>query len=172
MHVNPLYILGFLLLVACLALLILETKSAHSARYSEKPILTHAEILFFHRLRIASQRLDLLVFPQVAFSAFLLPKAEGKNAIADFRRISQKRVDFVVVRADTLEIVCLVELDDSSHDLRRDSARDKLTQSAGLVTWRCLLKDKVNTDQIFDYLSARLDSTRTALTPVIIHPAP
>lgn len=171
MHTNPVVLMGLALVIVCLALLAFETSGLRSSRYVEKQILTHSEILFFHRLRIAADRVGLWVFPQVAFSAFMAPKAKGKAAISDFRRISQKRADFVVVRADTMEIICLVELDDRTHDVAADKARDRLTGSAGLVTIRWHVEDKVTTDQIYSRLASRLQDLHTSSTSAIMSQA-
>jgi len=50
--------------------------------------------------------------------------------------MSQKRIDFVVCKRDSLEVRCLVELDDSGHDALRDQLRDAITAKAGYRTVR------------------------------------
>ncbi len=42
----------------------------------------------------------------------------------------------VICKRDSLEVRCLVELDDSTHDARRDQDRDAVTTMAGYRTFR------------------------------------
>ena len=46
-----------------------------------------------------------------------------------FKKISNTRVDWVIVR--DMEVLAVVELDDRSHDARRDAQRDKVLTSCG-----------------------------------------
>jgi len=103
------------------------------------PILTANEAEFFRRLRRALP--DAYIFPQVGMSALIGPKSSGKKALADFRRISQKRVDVAIYTA-ALELVAIVELDDRTHDAKRDATRDAYLQSAGIRTIRFQSRNK------------------------------
>lgn len=49
---------------------------------------------------------------------------EPKKWRAAFNKICAKHVDFVVCDAETLEVLCVVELDDSSHAREDRTARD------------------------------------------------
>jgi very-short-patch-repair endonuclease len=100
------------------------------------PLMSDSEIRFFRVLQMAAP--NELVFPQVGMAAIVRPKyLEGDyRFIAAFRKMSQKRIDFVVCKRDSLEVRCLVELDDSSHDALRDQLRDAITAKAGYRTVR------------------------------------
>ena len=50
----------------------------------------------------------------------LEPVQKGKDGKSAFNEISQKHLDYVICREGTWEILCAVELDDSSH--RRNAA--------------------------------------------------
>lgn len=103
--------------------------------YQPSPILTEHEARLFKR--ITRELPDYYIFPQVSMSAILKPKLKQKsqNYLAAFRAISQKRVDFLI--CDTaLTILCLVELDDSTHKKEQDEARDQMTASAKYKTIR------------------------------------
>ena len=47
-----------------------------------------------------------------------------------FRRISQKHFDFVICNPKTLEIVCVIELNDKSHNQKNRKKRDEFLTSA------------------------------------------
>jgi hypothetical protein len=101
--------------------------------YTQCQILTPNEAEFFGRLRAALP--DHYVFPQVAMSAIIAPKGYARSRQAAFNQIARKRVDFVIC-TDRLKLVVLVELDDRTHDARRDAKRDAMTRSAGIRTIR------------------------------------
>ena len=103
-------------------------------RYKTTQIMTANESEFFGRLVRAVPGWH--VFPQVAMSALVAPESTNKNtALSAFRRISQKRVDYAIY-TDEMKLVCIVELDDNSYDARKDAARDKIFNTAGIQTVR------------------------------------
>jgi hypothetical protein len=107
-----------------------------SLSYIEKSIMTVAEMRFFRVLQMAVP--NDLVFPQVSMAAVIEPgntKSYSEHMRA-FRKISQKRIDFVVCDGESMKVRCLVELDDSSHEAGRDQARDTITAQAGYRTVR------------------------------------
>jgi hypothetical protein len=125
----PLVILVLLVVVA------VARRFRKEANFSYKScdILTPNEAEFFGRLRAAFP--NHYVFPQVAMSAIIAPKGYDRNRRAAFNRIARKRVDFAIC-TDRLQLLVLVELDDRSHDARRDAMRDAMTRSAGIRTVR------------------------------------
>ena len=107
---------------------------AHLYRYTAQNIMTGNEVEFFKRLLRANPQ--GYVFPQVAMSALIAPTVRNANArLTAFRRISQKRVDYAIY-TDKLELICVVELDDRTHNARKDAERDEILMSAGISTLR------------------------------------
>lgn len=103
-------------------------------KYQPIPIMTPNEVEFFRRISKAVP--DAFVFPQVAMSALIAPReTDGKKRMAAFRKISQKRVDWAIYTKD-MNIVCIVELDDRTHDPEKDALRDAMLDSAGIPTVR------------------------------------
>ena len=120
------------LLVSVLLILLLLRDGG--PKYQPVPIMTPNELEFFRRICKAVP--DAFVFPQVAMSALVAPRdTDGKKRMAAFRKISQKRVDWAIYTKD-MKLVCIVELDDRTHDPESDALRDAMLDSAGIPTVR------------------------------------
>lgn len=108
--------------------------------------MTNNELEFFHRIRRAA--LDGYVFPQVAMSGLIEPAGVGGESYQTaFRRISQKRVDYVVFDA-SMKLLAVIELDDRTHDSKKDAVRDANFISAGIQTLRYESKTKPSEEKI------------------------
>lgn len=132
------------LVVSVLILLVVFTpllRGRRPAPYAAKPLMTKNEREFILRLERALP--DHRIHAQVSMGALMRPSfGEGGTKrsrsvhTAVRNRFAQKIVDFVVEDRATGRIVALVELDDRSHDLLRDSRRDAMTRAAGYRTVR------------------------------------
>jgi very-short-patch-repair endonuclease len=144
---NPVALL-LLAIVVLLAVKFLTSGKGRKAEYSfiGCPLLSENQIRFYRVLQMAVP--NDLVFPQIGMAALVQPR----YAVADFRfkaafrTISQKRIDFVVCNRNSMEVRCLVELDDSTHDARRDQARDAITVQAGYRTVRVRTRRRYDID--------------------------
>lgn len=105
--------------------------------YSPTKVMSKAEQILYFRLKDALP--DHIVLAQVALSRVITPR-KGQNALAAFRSISQKSLDFVVCHKDG-SVLAAIELDDDSHKrqnrIKADAAKDSALESAGvkLVRW-------------------------------------
>ena len=84
---------------AAIGLMISRMRLAATSIISQ-PVLTNAEAAFHQKLSQAVARIGgLTIHPQMAMSAFLQPRPgmDRKSYMANFRRFSQKRPDFVLV---------------------------------------------------------------------------
>lgn len=149
---NWLHWLGLLciILIAGSLLIVLEIrkKIGLKGKYSKKELLTDNEKEFFSRLIRALP--ECYVYPQVALSAFL--KVECKNSQERNRlrnKFAQKYADFIVTD-QSLNILAIVELDDKTHNLEKDKARDAMLNSAGYSTLRYQSKHKPQPEKIRD----------------------
>lgn len=127
--------------------LLLKAAARSSVQFKAKGLLTDNEMEFFWRLTRALP--DVFIFPQVAMSALIEPTAtKGTKAfMSSFGRISQKRVDYALF--DTaMKLMCVIELDDKTHNVSKDEARDKLLKSAGVRTIRWDSKNKPDASEI------------------------
>src|SRR5262245_53668122 len=110
-------------------------------RYVQHRPLTDPEQVLYWRLVEALP--ECVVLAQVSFTRFMKAAPEGNFSPAQqltlYRRISQKTIDYLVCLKD-FTVVAAVELDDASHDEERDSQRDALLKSAGIVPLRIDVK--------------------------------
>jgi hypothetical protein len=103
-----------------------------------REMMSENEKEFFARLKRALP--DFEVVPQVAMSALLdvsLPEMHPQYW-AMRKAFSQKTVDYVVLRKNTMKVITVVELDDRTHDVKqdKDAERDAMLAKAGIKTIR------------------------------------
>lgn len=94
-------------------------------RYIRREVMSPTEVKFFARLSAAAPH--LLVAPQVALSALVDiadHQKRGKYQHTNRAKIAQQRLDFVLMSKETGKVVCVVELDDHTHDNERQRAKD------------------------------------------------
>lgn len=133
-------LVGATLLVVLLAFAAL-TSRGRGHRYEAAPIMTANELEFFRRLEHAHGD-NGYVFPQVSMAAVMRPASGGsKQRLAAFRAISQKRIDFAIYSRN-MELLCVVELDDRTHNSRSDAIRDRMLATAGIRTIRWESRNK------------------------------
>jgi len=132
--------------------LVLVLVWSRKPRYRRHRIMTENEQEFYRRILDACP--DCQVWPQVPILALVRPDAkEGSRAFwMAFKRISNTRVDWVVVR--DMEVLAIVELDDRSHDARRDAQRDKILKSCGYRVVRFSSSRRPDPRQIHDAIFA------------------
>lgn len=124
---------------------ITEFKDVH---YHALPMMSQTEINFWCLLYQAAPGYH--IFPQVATSALLNAQSSDPDHFrAALRAYSTTRIDFVISDAK-LNIVALVELDDKSHDDKKekDRRRDFITGQAGYRTVRFDCRKWPNVEQI------------------------
>lgn len=122
--------IGVIILVAASQALRRLPVKGKSGSFEKRDLLSPAEAKFFHELRGILDP-DALIFVKVRIADLLQHSDFG-----DFRRIAQKHVNFVLARADTLQVFGVIELDDKSHQLSRRKERDAFVddslKSAGI----------------------------------------
>jgi hypothetical protein len=142
---STLLTLAVIVAAAAFGLAILKAKlaarsgSEPGAQFKAKSMLTPNELEFLTRLEAAVP--ECRFCPQVAMGAFLEPSVSksDRSAYASLRgKISQKYVDYVMQDKKTGAILAIIELDDRTHDKKRDkdAARDAVLASAGYRTVR------------------------------------
>lgn len=109
-------------------------ENINSIDYIRKDFLTFRERDFFGQV-ILSVGVDYFVFPQVRLVDVITPSVSRykNNSLYFklFRSLSQYSIDFIIVRKNDFHVVCVVELDDSTHD-RPDRVKRDLKVNAAL----------------------------------------
>jgi hypothetical protein len=139
------WLAGCALLVVMLVLILVWTRKP---RYRRHTIMTDNERELYRRLLAACP--DCQIWPQVPILALVRPDAkEGSRAFwTAFRRISNTRVDWAIVR--DMDVLAIVELDDRSHDARKDAERDRILRSCGYRVVRFNSSRRPNPRQIHE----------------------
>jgi hypothetical protein len=103
-----------------------------------KPLLSGSERNFLDLLGEAVP--EYRIFSQVCMGALIDPPGyfHGMQRVRARSAYASKIVDYVVYDTSANKVVCLVELDDYSHDNKKeeDAARDAMVAEAGYVTVR------------------------------------
>lgn len=130
----PSLMLLVIALVVGLAAAAIFSANFNVGKYTAKGLLTENEREFFGRL--VSALPAHFVFPQVAMSALLEASGgDNKTRHSDFLRIAQQRVDFLICNA-ACRVVAVIELDDRTHNKRKDMVRDQRLKQANIPTIR------------------------------------
>lgn len=123
-----------ILIAGAIILFVLMPRSVRQPAYRRRAVMTPNEVEFFGR--IARALPGLHVCPQVAMHALIEPTStNAKTRLLDFRRVSQKVVDYAVFDAQW-SVVVVIELDDRTHVASRDAARDGYMAAARIHTLR------------------------------------
>lgn len=90
---------------------------------------------FYKQLLPITDSLNLTIFTKVRLADIItikkgVSKSEWQSA---FNRIQSKHFDFVIVQSQTLDVVCVIELDDKSHDrekaVKNDTFKNKTLET-------------------------------------------
>ncbi|EEM6321211.1 DUF2726 domain-containing protein [Salmonella enterica] len=118
-------------------------ENINSVDYVRKNFLTDRERRFFERV-ILSVSIEYFISPQVRLVDVISPSVSRykNNSLYFklFRSLSQYSVDFIIVRKSDYQVVCVVELDDSTHDradrIKRDLKVNTALESADILILR------------------------------------
>ncbi len=139
---------AFFIVAAAAAVIwfVLVPRQAAQQRYHRRAVMTPNEMEFYGR--IARALPGMHVCPQVAMHALIEPTSpDAKLRLIDFRRISQKVVDYAIFDAQWA-LVLVIELDDRTHVASRDAIRDGYMSAAGIRTLRYQSRSKPGEAQI------------------------
>ena len=103
-----------------------------TVKFKSKTLMTANELEFLTRLEEAVP--EWRFHAQVAMGAILDPAVPRQDAKAYFRArgmFSQKIVDFVAQSRADGQIMAIIELDDKTHNIDKDSKRDGMLTGAG-----------------------------------------
>lgn len=129
-----LILIGFVIIVALIALVFLGSRKGGNKEYpyvKQGELLSPAERSFYGVLLQAIEN-NAHIFSKVRVADIITPK-KGINRSAwqvAFNKISAKHFDFVLCDKNDLSVLCVIELNDSSHNSRKRIERDSFLESA------------------------------------------
>lgn len=150
-----------ILIAGAIIAYVLISSRPQAPAYRNRAIMTPNELEFHDRLVRAL--VGFHICPQVAMHALIEPTSlNGQTRLRDFRRVSQKIVDFAVFDSQWA-IVLVIELDDRTHVASRDAVRDSYMSAAGIRTLRYQSRAKPSEAQIAaDVLAVQQAATLAA----------
>lgn len=106
--------------------------------YQRKNLLTKNEYIFYKNLKNFADKYNLQILSKIRVADIVEPKPNANKSewFSDFGKIKSKHVDFALANKDNLYILCLIELDDNTHQkpdrIERDKFIDQVYQSVGI----------------------------------------
>lgn len=165
----------FVLFVVALLLISIALKATKSkpkrrrSHYKPVALMTPNEVEFFGRL--CRSLPGVHVFPQVAMAALIAPVDSFQENRYAYWKINEKRVDYAIY-SKTMELICIIELDDRMHNAEKDKERDQLTRSAGVSTLRWQSRAKPSELEIFQAVNQLPHMVNNPLQPIERKPRP
>jgi len=118
-----------------------DEEQASYPYFKNTALLTAAELSFHHVLTIAVDNgFDIYAKVRVADIISVNRGLDRSTHQTAFNKIQSKHVDFVLVNKKTSEIVCAIELDDSSHQQTKRQRRDEFLDAACIAAKLPLLR--------------------------------
>ncbi len=131
-----------------------EEKPEFSDKYVSKPILTDREYKFYKKLKPLAEEYGLQILMKIRLADLVEPVDKDNNPdwTACFNKIKSKHIDFALINSDT-EIIALIELDDSTHDMPERVERDKFVNAVLENTGYTLIRTYGEISGVEKYLS-------------------
>lgn len=144
-----------------------EPKEEYRNEYEEEPVypyckkrlLSKHELQFYKELKLVADSKNLCVLSKIRMAD--LVNVNGYNysdQYVYFNKVSRKHVDFALAEPQNLNIVLLIELDDSSHDYEQ-SERDRFVENVYKKTGYKLLRVR-NAVSLNEKITAILDEVQ------------
>jgi very-short-patch-repair endonuclease len=119
--ITSLIIVAVIIILKALSNIISKTSKPD---YQKRKLLTDTEFKFYNELK------KIIPADQIILTKIRLADLIKQKNFSDFRRISQKHVDFVLAQNATLDIVGIIELDDHTHQKQHRIKRDQFVNAA------------------------------------------
>lgn len=116
--------------------------------YVKTKLLTDAELQLYNFMKNNLCQVDKLeIFTKVRLADIVNVDEKITTDKSFLWKITNKHVDFLICKADTLDIICVIELDDYTHDTEKAKERDlfvaQVLRTAGIELVR--IRTKINT---------------------------
>jgi hypothetical protein len=120
--------LSFSMLIA----IVIKNKSNRLDYKKRDALFTKAEINFLKTLERSIVNPDVAIFGKVRIADIITPKgvANSKRWWQLFVKISSKHVDYVLCDKSDYSVICVIELNDRSHNTAKAKQRDAFVRKA------------------------------------------
>ena len=116
---------------------------------SKKYIMTQTELTFFRNLKIITDELNLLIFPQVNLERIIQTKNSNNS---DRNRIKSRSIDYTIVNNKNCKIIACIELDDYTHNResvkKNDEFKDLIFKQTNIPLLRIRVSNDYNLEEI------------------------
>ena len=159
-------VLGIFVLVAIIVIATNALKRGGKKKlpYTKARFLSEAELPFFGVLEHLIDPTQFRIFAKVRLADLLNVESGLDNSAHTTaqNKINSKHVDFVLCTTSTIEPVCVIELDDKSHNRpdrkKRDAFVDEALNSAGLPIVHIRNAKNYKTDVLVQQIETALNS--------------
>lgn len=139
--------------------------------YIKTSLLTDAEIQLYNFMERHLHYADrVVILPKVRLADIIEVDKRITIDKEPLWKITNKHVDFLICKKDTLEIICVVELDDYTHDTKEAKDRDMFVMEAlrvaGIQTIRITTQIAAITVGHLDYLNTVVDDALAFKCPL------
>lgn len=137
----------------------INTESEHieniaNLPYQKKYLLTRNEYYFYKKLQTYTEKHNLQILAKIRLADLIEVKKGLSNSDWNryFSKIKSKHIDFAIV--DNMKILCLIELDDSTHNQNDRKERDLFVNSALSQAGYKVFHTYGNTKDIEEYIQS------------------
>lgn len=127
------YVLIFILVFVLMLVksFISKNNKKNNISYKKKYLLTKNEYNFFYKLKPIAEKYNLSILCKIRLADLIEPAyhADRHEWYAAFNKIKSKHIDFVLT-TQNMNVLLLIELEDSSHDKAERIERDNFVKSA------------------------------------------
>lgn len=128
-----------------------------SKYHTDTYIMTHTELLFYRELKKITDKLQLLIFPQVRLER-IINVYDGNYT--DRNRIKSRSIDYAIVNNQNCKIICCIELDDYSHNSKKvkevDEFKNELFRKVRIPLYRIKVSSYYNLEELENKIKENL----------------
>jgi len=138
--------------------------------YKRTELLTNAEKQLYYFMRnYLDKKESIVIFPKVRLADIIDVDTKITLNRKPFYKISSKHVDFLICDYNTLDIICVVELDDYTHDTEENRQRDLFVMEAlynvGIQVFRIKVPIRTISKQDLELIDEKINTVLAPLCP-------
>ena len=120
----------------------------------KEKLLSAAELSFYKVLNLLIQNQNFIIFPKVRMEDIvnINNKLDWKTKSSKRNSIKSRHIDFILCNPTYSSILCAIELDDKSHNKKKNQENDKIKETilteANIIFYRIPAKSKYSLEEI------------------------